>query len=334
MTDTKRHYSKTLGYTIKLPKDATGVKIYKNEKLVATEKCTPVNKTMTDTKLPETIRKQAQQNGEAIIQIARKYGIHELNLLKAMDEVNALPKIFEKTTGEKPLEADISKDTKVLLDNFCINHPGIFGSNDGLKTLLELEDMLIKLMVKRESQAITEARKDGAQLMWDSVIISGVTIDGVDYIKLDDIEKRAKEVMDHIIAGEICDGLDRYFEKTGEEGMNKPTYPEDSLLQTINFLATTKPVTVENPSKTQNWQKEFENYLRINLVWDNKDGYWSDGEYTIDEDVELLEQFISSTRQQAVEEYKASLIKKIEKMHTPIGGMLWRAHIVDLIKES
>jgi hypothetical protein len=61
------------------------------------------------------------------------------------------------------------------------------------KTAMQLE-------IQRYHRAITEARKDGAQLMWDSVIISGVTIDGVDYIKLDDIEKRAKEVMKYIKA--------------------------------------------------------------------------------------------------------------------------------------
>lgn len=46
----------------------------------------------------DPIRKQAQDNGGKIIEIAHKHGINELDLLKAIDEVKALPKIFTQAS--------------------------------------------------------------------------------------------------------------------------------------------------------------------------------------------------------------------------------------------
>ena len=51
----------------------------------------------------EERRKLYQENGKKIIEIAHRYGIHELDLLKAMDEVKSLPTrdLKSRTTSMK-----------------------------------------------------------------------------------------------------------------------------------------------------------------------------------------------------------------------------------------
>lgn len=60
---------------------------------------------------------QLQKNGEEIIKIARKYGIFELDLLKAIDEVNALPKVELGHPQQEAQSITVKPDTASVSAN-------------------------------------------------------------------------------------------------------------------------------------------------------------------------------------------------------------------------
>lgn len=62
-----------------------------------------------------------------------------------------------------PAEAIVSEQTKILLDDFCAKYPDVFNKENGLGQLLDLEDMLIKLMTKREALAEQKGAEDQTQ---------------------------------------------------------------------------------------------------------------------------------------------------------------------------
>ena len=71
----------------------------------------------------KTFSKRAEENGEQIIKIARKYGINELDLLKAEDELNALPKLFKPKIEKLELVKELYvnqfyRDTATRFPNF------------------------------------------------------------------------------------------------------------------------------------------------------------------------------------------------------------------------
>jgi len=77
---------------------------------------------MTKPTLPPQLSKKFEENGARIIEIARKYGIFELDLLKAMDEVNALPKVEMTKRTKRDWEQEFDEFIKTIKIESIIVH--------------------------------------------------------------------------------------------------------------------------------------------------------------------------------------------------------------------
>ena len=66
---------------------------------------------------------------------------------------------------------------------------------------------VMKLFAKELEAATQQGKQEGAEEMWDMVVLFGVEIDGVDYLKLDDVEERARVYLNSLNHADSGKGL-------------------------------------------------------------------------------------------------------------------------------